>query len=162
MKYISGFKKIKKKLRIKFKTNSMKFIDDVIIYVYEKTAKENYTTFTKIAKSLFEWAGKNHVIFDDDKSELIHFEKSRKESGNTMTLPNKTNLQSKKKIKYLEFWLDRKLNFRNHCQTHVTNAKKALYAMMSLLNSEWELLSNAVKQFYFTCIVSIADDDSEI
>ena len=44
----------------------------------------------------------------------------------------------------------------------VTNAKRALYAIMSLLNSEWELLSNAIKQLYFMCVVSIADYRSEI
>ena len=79
-----------------------------------------------------------------------------------MTLPNETNLPPKKEVKYLGFWLDRKLNFRTHCQTRVANAKKTLYAMMSLLNSEWKLASNAVKQFYFTCIVPIADYGSEI
>ena len=69
---------------------------------------------------------------------------------------------SKKKVKYLGFWLDKKLNFKKHCQIRVTNAKKTLYAMISLLNFKWELASNAIGQFHFTCIVPIADNDSEI
>ena len=55
----------------------MSFIDDVIIYVNEKTAKKNCKTLTKIAKFLFERVETNHVIFDDDKSELFHFKKPK-------------------------------------------------------------------------------------
>ena len=72
-----------------------------------------------------------------------------------MILSNEKILTSQSKVKYLGFWLNRKLNFKKHCQIRVTNAKKALYAMMSLLNSEWDLLSNAAKQLYFTCIVPL-------
>ena len=79
-----------------------------------------------------------------------------------MILSNGKTLTPQSEVKYLGFWLDRKLNFKKHCQIRVTNAKKALYAMMSLLNSEWNLLSNATKQLYFKCIVSIADYGSEI
>ena len=101
----------------------MNYIDDVIIYVDGKTAKKNCKLLTKIAKFLFEWAEKNHVIFDNDKSELIHFEKSKKRSNDTMMLSNEKILTPQTEVKYLGFWLDRKLNFKKHCQIRVTNAK---------------------------------------
>ena len=149
-------------IKLDFKRNFVNYIDDVIIYVNGKNVKENCKLLIKIAKFLFDWIEKNHVIFDNDKSELIHFEKSRKGSNDKMILPNGKILTPQVEVKYLGFWLDRKLNFKKHCQTRVTNAKKALYAMMSLLNFERNLLLNAVRQLYFTCIVSIADYESKI
>ena len=54
------------------------------------------------------------IEFDDLKSELIHFEKSRNPSTDIMKLPNGTILQPQEWVKYLEVFLDRKLNFNTH------------------------------------------------
>ena len=90
-------------IKLKFKRNFMSYIDDVIIYVNGKNIKKNCKLLTKIAKSLFDWAEKNHVIFDNDKFELIHFEKSRKGSNDKMILPNGKILTPQMEIKYLGF-----------------------------------------------------------
>ena len=65
------------KVRMKFNAHSPSFIDDVAIYVENKTAKQNCKEIEIIVKTAFDWAASNNVKFDDEKSELIHFEKTK-------------------------------------------------------------------------------------
>ena len=62
---------------MKFNAYSPSFIVDVAIYVENKTAKQNCKEIEIIVKTAYDWAASNNVKFDDDKSELIHFEKTR-------------------------------------------------------------------------------------
>ena len=98
------------KIRMKFNAHSPSFIDDVAIYVENKTATQNCKEIEIIVKTAFDWAATNNVKFDDDKSELIHFEKSRNASKDKVQLLNGTILEPKNSVKWLGVWLDRKLN----------------------------------------------------
>ena len=89
------------KIRMKFNAHSPSFIDDVAIYVENKTAKQNCKEIEIIVKSTFDWAATNNVKFDDEKSELIHFEKSRNASKDKVQLPNGTILEPKNSVKWL-------------------------------------------------------------
>ena len=102
------------------------------------------------------------IEFDDLKSELIHFEKSRNSSTDIMELPNETILQSQKWVKYLEVFLDRKLNFNIHVQKQLNSANRALHGIANLMKSEWGLSASACRQLYVFCIISISDYGSEI
>ena len=66
------------------------FIDDVAIGVESKSAKENCKLLIEIVQKVFSWADQNAVKFDDEKSELIHFESSNTASTDTVILPNNT------------------------------------------------------------------------
>ena len=55
-----------------------------------KSAEENSIVLDKVAKSLFLWAKDNAVVFDDSKTELIHFNKDKKMAISAVTLPNNT------------------------------------------------------------------------
>ena len=87
------------KVRMKFNAHSPSFIDDVAIYVENKTAKQNCKEIEIILKTAFDWAASNNVKFDDEKSELIHFEKTRNASKDTLQLPNGTILEPKNVVK---------------------------------------------------------------
>ena len=69
-----------------FNAHSPSFIDDVAIYFENKTAKQNWKEIEIIVKTAFDWAASNNVKFDYDKSELIHFEKTRNVSKETLEL----------------------------------------------------------------------------
>jgi len=69
------------------------YIDDIAIIVEGRTAEENNKTLELITKTAFEWAEDNCVVFDDSKSELIHFQRENKVT-NTVTLSNKTVIHS--------------------------------------------------------------------
>ena len=71
------------------------FIDNVAIGVKSKSAKENCKLLTEIVQKGFSWIDQNAVKFDDEKSELIHFESSNISSIDTVKLLNNTILKSK-------------------------------------------------------------------
>ena len=93
--FLIYFRHLFPKIRMKFNAHSPSFIDDVAIYVENKTAKQNCKEIEIIVKTAFDWAASNNVKFDDDKSELIHFEKTRNVSKDTLELPNGTILEPK-------------------------------------------------------------------
>ena len=66
------------------------YIDDVAVTVEGKSAEENSIVLEKVAKSLFLWAKDNAVVFDDSKTELIHFNKDKEMNTLTVTLLNNT------------------------------------------------------------------------
>ena len=138
------------------------YIDDVALYVTGKTAKENSEILQEVTKTVFAWAEVNAVQFDDSKSELIHFCKSRKEPTAEITLPNNTVIKPASQVKWLGIWLDRKLTFKAHVQKKVTAATRVLHLIHRLMNSEWGLSAQAEKQLYLTCITSVSDYGAEI
>ena len=75
------------------------FIDDVAIYAKSKSISQNCRLLSHITQEIFQWAKENNVQFDDSKSELIHFEKTRNHSKDSIILPNNTQIQPKSHIK---------------------------------------------------------------
>ena len=112
------------------------FIDNVAIGVESKSAKENCKLLTEIVQKVFSWADRNAVKFDDKKSELIHFESSNNSSIDKVKLPNNTILKPKINVKWLEIYMNRKLNFKKHVQNRITSTKRVLHSIDRLQNSE--------------------------
>ena len=138
------------------------FIDDLGIYVENKTAKQNCKESEIIVKTTFEWAATNNVKFDNDKSGLIHFEKSRNASKDKVQLPNGIILEPKNSVKWLGVLLDRKLNYKKHLETRIASANRSFFAIQNLMKSEWGLKLTACRELYLSCIIPISDYGSEI
>lgn len=155
-------RKMHSHINVRINSKSMSFIDDVTISLTNSNAKQNCIELKTILQSLFDWVKTNNVAFDDSKSELIHFEKSRQKSTNVIILSNQIELKSQDSVKYLDIWLDKKPNFKTHVNVKIANATRALHSIMSLMKSEWGLSSSAARQLYMSCIISISDYESEI
>jgi hypothetical protein len=102
------------------------------------------------------------IKFDDSKSKMIYFEQKKKMSSNTIILSNEITLKSQKRVKWLEIYIDRKLNFKEYVNKRVANATKALHSISRLQNIEWELSSMTSRQLYMTCTSAISDYESKI
>ncbi len=100
--------------------------------------------------------------FDDLKSELIHFESHKMTLNQMIILLNNMIIKSKTCVRWLEVWLNRKLNFKVHVQTKIATVTKTLHSLFRLMNSEWELNVKSEKQLYLIYITSISDYDVEI
>jgi len=130
--------------------------------VKKKNIDKNVKTLENAAKIAFTWAKKNAVQFNDSKSELIHFESHKTTFNQMIILLNNTIIKSKTCVRWLEVWLNRKLNFKVHVQTKIATVTKTLHSLFRLMNSEWELNVKSGKQLYLTCVTSISDYDVEI
>jgi len=77
-------------------------------------------------------------------------------------LLNNTVIKSKTCVRWLEVWLNRKLNFKVHVQTKIATVTRTLHSLFRLMNSEWELNAKSGKQLYLACVTSISDYGAEI
>jgi len=89
----------------------------VAVTVEGKSAEENSIVLEKVAKSLFTWAKDNAVVFDDSKTELIHFNKDKEIAISTVTLLNNTVIKPSEVIQWLEVWFNQKLTFKDHVKS---------------------------------------------
>src|SRR5690606_6106086 len=141
------------------------YIDDVGIISTGRTLTANVRELNSAARTVFQWAERNAVAFDDSKSELLHFTRSRStaESDNQVTtLPNGTKVKPSQVLRWLGVWLDRKLSFQHHIKTKLGSAERALAAMSRLSTTEKGLTVAAVRQLYMSCVIPIADFGAEI
>jgi len=116
----------------------------------------------KAAKIAFTWAENNALQFNDLKFELIHFESHKTTLNQMIILLNNMIIKSKTCVRWLEVWLNRKLNFKVHVQTKIATVTRMLHSLFKLMNSEWKLNVKSEKQLYLTCVTSISDYDVEI
>src|SRR5437879_313640 len=81
-----------------------------------------------VARRAWSWAADNVIVFDDPKTELMHFH--NKTSSNTrnspVTLPHGTIIHPLQHLRWLGVWLDRKLLFNYHVQQKTAAATRAL------------------------------------
>ncbi len=75
---------------------------------------------------------------------------------------NNMIIKSKTCVRWLEVWLNQKLNFKVHVQTKIITVIRMLHSLFKLMNSQWELNVKSEKQLYLTCITFISDYDVEI
>ena len=137
------------------------YMDDVAIIATGKSAVANVKLLERAAAITFEWAAANAVAFDDSKSELIHFTRSRRPLQ-TLQLPNGTVVQPAPVLRWLGVFLDSKLNFKAHVATKVAAAQRALAGLLRLSNTEKGLSIGHMRQLYQACVVPVADFGSEI
>ena len=83
-------------------------------------------------------------------------------STDTVKLSNNTILKTKLDVKWLEIYMNRKLNFKKHIQNRIAAANRVLHSINRLQTSEWNLKSKARRQIYQTCISSISNYDAKI
>ena len=130
-----SFSEIKNKHKyVNIKISS--FIDDIAIEVASISEKKNCKLLNEIVQKLFSWTNHNAVKFDDKKSELIHFESSNTPSTDTVKLSNSTILKSKSGVKWLQIYMNRKLNFKKHVQNRTAFANRVLHSTNRLENSK--------------------------
>ncbi len=140
----------------------LSYIDDIALYVEEKSIDKNVKKLKKTAKIAFTWANKNAVQFNDSKFELIHFESHKATFNQMIMLFNDIVIRLKICIQWLEVWLNRKFNFKMHMQTKIVAVTRTLHSLFKLMNSEWKLNVKSERQLHLACIIIISDYDVEI
>jgi len=143
---------------------SPSYIDDIALVVTGPSEEANSRALEVAARRAWSWAADNMIVFDDPKTELMHFHnKTQHNTSNTpVTLPHGIVIHPSQHIRWLGVWLDRKLLFNYHVQQKTTAATRALNMISRLCNSEWGLSAAAMRQLYYTCITPIADYVAEI
>jgi hypothetical protein len=136
----------------------LSYIDDINLLVSSKSIERNCLILKEAAEKLFQSQDQNLIQFDMKKTELIHFHSKRniKDNDYSITILNEI-VKPKNLVRYLDIWLDSKLNFKEHVEKKIADATRMFHQIARLFNTEKELSFAAMKQLYIACIISIAD-----
>jgi ribonuclease HI len=147
------------------------YIDDVALCVSGPTRVANARLLEDAAQTAFSWAASNAVLFDDSKTEMLHFDRKRKndyEPQESVTLPNGTVVPPGTKgvapdvVRWIGIWFDRKLTFRHHVTVKAASGKRAMGMLQRMANTEAGLSPAAVRQLYVSCILPVMTYGAEI
>jgi uncharacterized protein YdhG (YjbR/CyaY superfamily) len=101
------------------------YLDDITLTTASKSLKQNIKTLEREVKDIFELGTKNTISFDIEKTELIYFDSSKNKPS--LKLPNRNIVFPSKVVKWLGFYYNEKLNFKEHIAIRASKAKQAFY-----------------------------------
>ena len=93
----------------------MSYIDDIDLVASSELIEENCKILKEAAIRIFEKGANNLIQFNLEKTELIHFH-SKKNIGENVNICFLENylVETKPTVKWLEIWLNLKLNFKEY------------------------------------------------
>jgi len=98
------------------------------------------------------------LVMEHDKSEIFHFSRAHNDSNPELDLSaiGAPTLKPKTYWRYLGFYFDRRLSFKEHVRFYSTKALSTVKAMGMLGNSTQGLLPLQKRLLYRSCVVPIA------
>jgi hypothetical protein len=121
---------------------SPSYIDDVTLVAQGKTREGNSRALEAVARTAFQWVWDNAVAFNDTKSEMLHFHRSRQDVvieetkfwlPHGMVVEPGTRGGKSDVVQWIGIFFDRKLMFKYHVTNKVTVAMYAFNALHSLV-----------------------------
>jgi hypothetical protein len=138
---------------------SPSYIDDVALVAQGKTREGNVRVLEAAARTAFQWAQDNAVVFDDAKLEMLHFHQARQDTITEeikIWLPHGTVVEpgtkggKKDVVRWIGIFFDRKLSFNHHVCTKLASTRRTFGAMCSLVRHETGLSPLAVCLFVYS------------
>ena len=96
------------------------------------------------------------VEFEIDKIELLYASRKRELIQRNLTI-RKHTIKPSQLVRYLSFFLDSKLSYKEHVQKMVVAAQQAFFYLQRLSNTQRGLSMQATRQLYIACVASIAN-----
>lgn len=142
----------------------LSYIDDISISVSSRSDYENCITLQRAVRQLSIYEEEKGIQFDPEKTELIHFSRTRKPLLNPIIIGGKGDLVVRPKpyLRWLGIWFDFKLDFKTHREKRLGLAISALQQIQKLAYRSKGLSVTAFKLLYTTVICPIADYGTEL
>jgi len=138
----------------------LSYVDDNSITISSDSHEKNCRILEQICYYLIEKGRANHIIFDHDKTELIHFFPSQSidlDDSRFKVKIGEKEIQAQESLKWLGIYLDSRLTFKEHVAKKTAEATRVFHQIERLSNTERGLSFQAMRQLYIACICSIAD-----
>jgi ribonuclease HI len=130
------------------------YADDTGILCTGSSVEETATAASKCVRELVTWGAANGVSFDPEKTEVMHFSRSRLTSG-----PSVRHCDTEKRpgpaMRWLGIWLDSKLTFKTHVEKWTAKAQAVAYHLRGLTNTRHGPLPSAVRRAVRACVEPI-------
>jgi hypothetical protein len=131
------------------------FADDVVIYTSDSNISVLNDTMCNIMKNVYSWYKNNRLVLSTDKcnSMLIPGKKTNQDCKLSIKLNNDI-LEQVSYVKYLGIFIDDSLNWKKQLSNV---CKKLAYCVHTLNRARTILPINALRKYYLTTFVSMAD-----
>ncbi|KAB5587730.1 Reverse transcriptase from mobile element jockey protein [Ceratobasidium theobromae] len=144
------------------------FVDDFSILATDRSFTLSTVELTDAVEQACLCLKKIGLEFDTDKSELIHFARSRAELATNpplyLTLPNGTShiVRAAKVIRWLGFFLDCRLDFKDHTRKMAIKGLSIIASLKMLANCICGLSVDQARILYKTSVLPILSYGSPI
>jgi len=108
-----------------------------------------------------EWAARNRVVFDHDKSEAMLFSRKRRVPTAMIKVGEREIGFNKEATRWLGIWLDSYLTLREHQKTMAKKARKAMTGLRRL-KGQMGLTSANCRKVMMACVQAVAMYGSEL
>ena len=138
----------------------LSYLDDISISISSKSLDQNCRLLEFICHYLINKGLANHIQFDSEKTELIHFFPKKSinlDSSTFMVSIGDKKFRAKESLKWLGVYIDSRLTFKEHVTRKTIDASRVFHQIERLSNTERGLSFQAMRQLYIACVSSIAD-----
>ncbi|KAJ3552026.1 hypothetical protein NP233_g12966 [Leucocoprinus birnbaumii] len=138
--------------------NILSYVNDGTLIVQCKTLEDNLPPLHKVYRIMFNLFDAFRLVMEHNKSELFHFMHQCDDANPSIALDfqlftEASPLKPKTFWRYLGFYFDRTLFFREHIHYYCTKAISTICAMGMLGNSLRGLTPKEKRILYWACIV---------
>src|SRR6266536_124122 len=114
-------------------SRGMSYINDIDLVASSESIEKNCKILKEAVIRIFEKRVNNLIQFNPEKTELIHFHSKRNINKNVNICFSENYLvEAKPTMKWLEIWLDLKLNFKEHVEKKMAQAIRIFYQIKKL------------------------------
>jgi hypothetical protein len=142
--------------RARLDTFTFSYIDDICIGASTTLIPKLRQILKRTAKAILREAKQSAIQFNIEKTELLYASR-KKELAVELIQVGESLIQPSNCVRWLGFFLDKRLSYKNHVQTKVTAAQNVFQRLRRLGNTQRGLSAAATRQIYITCISSIRD-----
>ncbi|EAQ88673.1 hypothetical protein CHGG_05292 [Chaetomium globosum CBS 148.51] len=134
------------------------FADDTNLLVFSRKPEANVRQLEAAWETCMRWADSRGMKFAPEKSELIHFNKGRRQWTEQVNLANPWGGTSPVKpegsARFLGVWLDWKLNWKAHLVAVEKKMRTQSYALSRIVAETWGMGLAKAREVYTKCIRS--------
>jgi hypothetical protein len=139
----------------------LSYVDNGTLIVQSKSWDLNLRILREAYSIMFDLLTKFGLVLEHDKLELFHFFRKPRDDNPSLNLGYQpytegNPLKPKTYWRYLGFYFDRKLSFKEHVQYYSTKVLTTVQAMGMLGNSNRGLLPMQKCLLYRTCVLPVA------
>ena len=132
------------------------FADDTNLLVFGQGPEANIQQLKAAWDTCLQWADSRGMAFAPEKSELIHFNKGRKQWKDQLDLAQTGGgtipVKPAASARFLGVWLDWKLNWKAHLDAVGRKLKTQSYALSRIAAKTWGLGLAKAREIYSKCI----------
>lgn len=135
------------------------FADDTNLLAFSRGAQANCRQLEEAWKTCLQWAESRGMVFAGEKSELIHFNKGRRQWSNPVNLAHSQGqgfdiIQPVPSSRFLGVWLDWRLDWRAHREAVERKLKTQDFALSRIAAKTWGPALAKAREVYTKCIRS--------